>query len=157
MRFIFLRCIKKLFVLNETLVSQNLNKFYKELLEITSNFDELSYHQDCLKELDGLSNLGLRHQLEADVVVWHDYRAKFGNVFRSSELLSDFPIYGRHLKIRVKRRLVAFEKKEKKVWEAMPYITSLMQTFCILPTLCTQEILWNFSYTELDSLIKMFS
>ena len=157
MRLMFLRSIKKLLVLNESLVSLKLNEYYQKLLRKSPKFDESSYYQLCLKELDDISKLGLRHQLEADVIVWHNYRAKFGNVFRSPELLANFPIYGRLLKIRVKRRLIAFEKKKEKVWEAMPHITSLVRQFCNLPTLCTQEILWNFSYTELDSLIKMFS
>ena len=156
-RLIFVHCIKKLLVLDENLVSRKLKKYYRELLQKSNNFNELSFENDCLKELDGLSKLGLRHQLAADATVWHDYRAKFGSLIRSSDSLANFPIYGRLLKIRVKRRLVAFGKKKKLAWEAMPYITSLVQKFCILPSTCAQEILWNFNCNELDAFIEISS
>ena len=39
----------------------------------------------------------------------------------------------------------------------MPLLTSMVRNFCNLPTICAEEILWNFTVDELQNFIDAFT
>ena len=154
-KLIFLRCIKRMSLANKELVTPALRRLYSDFLLTTPKFDEKSYEDECAKELEKLSKVGLSVKLNQNGAVWSDFRKKFGFIcdIPHSWMPFMYPIYGQVLKIKIKRELLEFEKKRTKVPQAVPYITDLVSKFCC-PNVCARTILWYFSAQELNEFIK---
>ena len=153
---IFLRCIKRMLMINEESVSEGLKDLYQKYLEkARHNFNEKHYAKLCEGELKALSKRGLR-EIFNNTIVKNEFMEKFGTVAHSLEFQTQYPIYGNFLKIELKRKLIEYEKKKQKVWENVPNIQSLLEEVCYLPELCAQAILWNFSIEELDKMMVQF-
>ena len=156
-KLMLLRCICKLFLMNENLVSKKLRYDYRCLLRDVI-FNEADFAELCLKELSALQKIGLKETLINKKNVRMDFKENFGHLRGKLELLpSIFPIYGRFFKIKLKRNFLEYEKKKGKVWNAMPIIKLLVNNVCLLPDVCAEKILWYFSVEELDEFIAKYS
>ena len=155
LKLTYLRCVKKLQILNPNLVSEKLKKFYDDLLNISDDFDEFSYGNDCLEELHKLTEVGLLRVLNMNEVK-NDYKQKFDDYVCSPDLLKLYPIYGHMLKIKLRRYLITLEKRKEMIKKATPHITLLFKKFCNLPVTCAVNILEHFSIDEVQNFITMF-
>ena len=162
-RLTFLRSVIRIKVLHEDLVTEKLNECANECLEILleeiddeNEFDAYYYYLCCMKELRQLKGLGLLWELR-DLPVMQDFKQNFGTLVGSPTLIENFPIYGRLLKIRLRNRLVKYEKQRRIVNKALPYIIFVFKQLCNLPVVCAEKILWNLNCDELSTFIELFS
>ena len=153
-----LQCFTRMIKLLGKAATQILQCYYELLLEkVNVSFDKIAYTEVCQDELRELSKLGLRRILDDNAVVLRDFKQKFGSLVGSSRLPQIYPNYGHLLKIKLRNRLMEYEKKKQSVEEAIPMITFLVKNVCKLPLTCSEEILWNLNNKDLVEFIKNFS
>ena len=97
--------------------------------------------------------LNLRQELKNTKNFSHSFKRKFGHLVDSPGLLQEYPIYGPLLQIRLKRRLIEFEKRQQKIFKAMLYVTFIVKNICPLPLICAEEIVKNFNANEIDEFV----
>ena len=147
-----IKCIKRTRIMNITSVTEETKNVYKALLKFLNRFDDNDYEKLCLQELIVLSKCGLRQLL--DQTIKNDFKEKFEAIVDSPELLPQlYPIYGRMLKIQMKRKLFLYEEKRKKINEAIPRLQLIFQSSHVIPDLVAQNILWNLDTKDIDRLI----
>ena len=122
---VLLCSIKKIFMLNRTYASEEIKKVYQVLQEDNAHdldFDENVYEKLCLEQLNVLSKRGLREVLDATIIktIKSDFKKRFKALVDSDDLQSEqYPIYGRMLKIQIKRNLFLYEEKRRKIKQAI--------------------------------------
>ena len=162
-KLIFLRCVKKLIVVDEKAVDKYLKKYYQKIINIElaspnieRRFDEITYGELCVKELEKLERLGLKLELYYENTIRSDFKEQFNNFNVIPDVYQIFPIYGFLLKVKLRHRLMDYEKKKEKIRNAIPIICRLVKNVCNLPVICADEILWNLSTDELDTVAEIF-
>ena len=152
-----LSCLKRILILREDHVDVNIKYHYERLLRNSNiEFEEKEYAENCEEELAKISKLGLRGVLDGSAKVGRDFKMKFG-AFEDFPGRSSYPIYGRLLKIMIKRKLVEFERKKPRITKAMPLLTSMVWKFSNLPSICAEEILWNLKVDDLQNFLDAFT
>ena len=157
---IFLRYLTRTYILNKKLLCERLQYHYQRLLAETTQlqFNHTIYAKDCSEELNKIDEIGLRPILSENIVK-PNFKSKFGHIkdVNYDSWPTQYPIYGRKMKIKFKRALLEFKRKKEYLPKALPCLLNLVKQFCQLPSICADMILSHFNADEIDQFIQAFS
>lgn len=152
-----LKCIRRMMTLDLRYISQDLLYYYEKLLdECIENFDEESYTNDCLLELENLTEIGYFSVASSRGIQNREFKYKYGFLPNCSSLSEVYPIFGHILEIKFHKQLRQERKKKKceKVALAVPFLIFVARQFCNLPSECAELILHNLNMNDLDKFLS---